>query len=122
MYIKGSQAENQMDRRTHEKNMFGDSDPDRIIITTIKKTLNDVFGRRFITSFNKALRAHSLRWEEIPNNSRLFSELMTKMVGRGYIIIEDLILENLYGEVGLQYDYVEGYKFNDYIERMRACL
>lgn len=111
-----------MDRRMHVKNLPGGSDPDLIIITMIRKTLHNIFGRRVITSFNKALRAHSLRWEEIPYNSRLFSEILTKMVGRGDIIIEDLILETLYGEMGLRYESIEGYKFHDHVERLRNCL
>lgn len=115
-------VENQMDRRIHVNNMLGGSDPELIIITTIRKTLHNIFGRRVITSFNKALRAHSLRWDEIPYNSRLFSEILTKIVGQGYVIIEDLILENLYGEIGLRYEFVEGYKFQDHIERIRDCL
>ena len=115
-------VENQMDRRIHVNNMLAGSDPELIIITTIRKTLHNIFGKRVVTSFNKALRAHSLRWEEIPYNSMLFSEILEKIVGRGYVIIEDLIIENLYEEMGLQYEYVKGYKINDHIERMRNCL
>lgn len=115
-------AEDQMDQRIHVNNVLGGSDPDRIITTTIRKTLYDIFGGRVIKSFNKALRTHSLRWEEIPDNPKLFSELLTKIVGRGHIVLEDMILENLYGEIGLPYDYVEGCEFHDYIEKIRGGL
>ena len=118
--MRNSLAGHQMDRHMSVDDVLGGSDPDRFIITTIRATLNDVFGKRVITSFNKAMRAHSLRWEEIPDNPRLFSELLTKIVGRGHIILEDLILENLYREIGLPYDYVEGCEFHGHIEKIRS--
>jgi len=102
--------------------VLGGYDPDRFIITTIRTTLSDVFGKRIITSINKVMRAHSLRWEEIPDNPRLFSELLIKIVGRGHIVLEDLILESLYMELGLPYEYVEGCEFHDHIEKIRSGL
>lgn len=120
--MRNSLAEHQMDRRMPVHDVLGGSDPDRIILMTIRTTLNDVFGKRVITSFNKAMRVQSLRWEEIPDNPGLFSELLTKIVGRGHIVLEDLILENLYSEIGLPYEYVEGCEFHDHIEKIRGGL
>ncbi len=115
-------AEHQMDRRMPVNVILEGSDQDRFITTTIRTTLSEVFGKRVVTSINKAMRAHSLRWEEIPDNPRLFSELLTKIVGRGHVVLEDLILESLYRELGLPYDYVEGCEFHDHIEKIRSGL
>jgi hypothetical protein len=116
--MKGSIPDNHMDLRTHTNDVFEISNPDRIISSTIRNTMQDVFGTKVIRSFNKALKAHSLTWDEIPNNPGLFSEVLKKIFGKGHVILEDLITENLYEEMGLRYEYKEGFKFQDHVEKM----
>ena len=117
-----SLAEHQRDRRVPASDVLEGSDPGRLITTTIETTLSEVFGKKVITSIKKAMRVHSLSWEEIPDNPRLFSELLTRIIGRGHVVLEDLILESLYREIGLTYDYVEGCEFHDHIENIRKSL
>jgi len=92
---------------------------DEIIITTIKTTLQTIFGKRVSGTINKALRIYSVRWDEIPSNPILLSEILTKMLGSGHVIVEDLILENLYEELGVPYAYIKDYRFHNHLERIR---
>lgn len=93
---------------------------DRIIIATIKRTLKDIFGKRVTVTINKAMKLQELHWNDVPKNSKRFSELLNEILGQGHVIVEDLILENLYGEMGLKYDYVSGYEFHNYLENIRS--
>lgn len=92
---------------------------DPVITSTIKATLNDIFGRSVTRSINKAMKAYSCKWEEVPCKAWLFSELLCRVIGEGHVIVEDLILENLYEKIGLEYEYIKGYEFHNYIEKIR---
>ena len=92
---------------------------DDIIIETITSTLNDIFGKKVTRSINKAMNLYSYNWEEIPGNSLLFSTILCSIIGKGHVIVEDLILETLYREIGCKYEYVEDYNFQNHIEKIR---
>ena len=96
-----------------------ESEIDPVITVTIKTTLNDIFGRKVTRSINKAMTIYACKWEEVPRKAMLFSSLLSSILGTGAGIVEDLILENLYEKIELEYRYIKGYEFHNHIERIR---
>jgi hypothetical protein len=86
---------------------------------TIINTLTDIFGKKAASNILKSIeRVYSLKLEDIPENGRKFESAIESLLGKGHIIIIDLILENLFVNQGQKYVYVENYGFSDYINRL----
>lgn len=86
---------------------------------TIINTLTDIFGKKAASNILKSIeRVYSLKLEDIPENGRQFESALESLLGKGHIIIIDLILENLFVNQGQKYVYVENYGFSDYINRL----
>lgn len=86
---------------------------------TIINTLTDIFGKKAALRILKSIESvYSLKLEDIPENGRQFESALESLLGKGHIIIIDLILENLFVNQGQEYVYVENYGFSDYINRL----
>ncbi len=92
---------------------------DRLVLKTIEDVLINVFGAK---TFEKMVRVmeenFSINWDEIPHKSEVFSRALKEMLGVGSIIIEDLIIEILYINFGLELRWKKGFTFSDYINEL----
>ncbi len=90
-----------------------------VLRETILNTLTDIFGKKAASSILRSIESvYSLKLEDIPENGRQFESALESLLGKGHIVIIDLILENLYFNQGQEYLYVENYGFSDYIKRL----
>jgi hypothetical protein len=62
---------------------------------------------------------YSLEWKDIPNRIEVFVKALQKIFGKGSVIIENLIIENLYLKLDLTFKWKRGYKSTDYINELR---
>ena len=91
---------------------------DGFILKTIEEVLISIFGKK---TFNKMLlimkRNYALEWNDIPRKSKEFSFALHQILGTGSMIIEDLIVENLYNSLGLEIVRKKNLSFSDYISK-----
>jgi hypothetical protein len=98
-------------------------DFDGAILVTINEVFSDIFSRRSVETIYRTMEdVYSLRREEIPGNLERFSSALAAIVGKGHLIIEDLLVENLYVKKGVKYESKKGYDTDDYIEELRSRL
>jgi len=94
---------------------------DGLILKTIEEVLISIFGQK---TFNKMLvimkRNYALEWSEIPRRSKEFSFALREILGTGSMIIEDLIVENLYNSLGLEIVRKKNLSFSDLISRFMS--
>ena len=91
-----------------------------LLLSVVDETMRQVFraeGAEVINSFiwNKC----HLKKEEIAEKPEVFSAGLEMLLGSGASVIEDLILNNLYRELGLKFEEKEGYEFSDYVKELR---
>lgn len=90
---------------------------------TINEVFSDIFSRQSVETIYRTMEdVYSLRREEIPGNLGRFSSALAAIVGRGHVIIEGLLVENLYVKKGVRYEPKKGYDTGDYIEELRGRL
>lgn len=94
-----------------------------MLLVTINEVFSDIFSRRSVETIYRTMEdVYSLRREEIPGNMTRFSSALAGIVGKGHVIIEDLLVENLYVKKGVRYEPKKGYDTGDYIEELRSRL
>jgi len=90
-----------------------------LVLGTIQNVLLDVFGERTLRKIRQVLKdRYSLEWQEIPEKSEAFSSALKEILGKGAVIIEDLIVENLYKSLGKDLQWRKDYTFSDYISSL----
>lgn len=100
-----------------------ESKAEKTISRTAEQVMLNVFGRKAFESILRAMRERYFAdLEEISQNPQAFSEALRRIVGAGSVIIEDLIIENLYTRVGLEFRWKKGYSFADYINEIKGFL
>lgn len=72
------------------------------------------YGGRYIVDFLKG--KSDLKLEEIAERPEAFSKNLRKLLGSGALVLEKLILENLYCKLSLKFEEKEGYDFPEYIK------
>ncbi|MEM2130075.1 MAG: hypothetical protein QXZ70_05705 [Candidatus Bathyarchaeia archaeon] len=93
-----------------------DKDRDILIIRTIQNVFLDIFGEKTLKKVRQILKDnYSLDWMEIPEKSEVFAAALNEIFGKGAVIIEDLIIENLYNSLGKGLPAKKNYTFSDYI-------
>ena len=88
---------------------------------TIEKVIKNVFETEtadIILKYIKERKSKNLEVKDI----ELFSEALPKILGKGYVIIEDLILEDLYSIYGLERGWKKDYDFIDYVNELRRSI
>jgi hypothetical protein len=96
-----------------------EKDFDLVILKTIQGVLLNVFGEKSLRKIRHAMKEnYALEWQEIPEKSEAFSYALKEILGRGAIIIEDLIVENLYTNFGKQLLWRNDFTFADYITNL----
>jgi len=93
---------------------------DDLLLETIDDVLKQVFGKKPAKILIQGMKKnYFLEWEEIPSKVEVFADGLGKILGSGAVIIEDLILESLHSELGLELKWKKGYGFSDYIKELR---
>jgi hypothetical protein len=93
---------------------------DGLIIKTIEKVLMEIFGELPLTYILQGMKEKfNLGVNDAPSEPRAFSRALREILGKNSVIIEDLILENLYLNLEIRYKLEEGYNFSDYIRDLR---
>jgi hypothetical protein len=93
---------------------------DDLLLIVVDETLKQVFkeeGARVIYDFLK--NKCYLKREEIPEKSDVFSAGLERLLASAGLVIEKMILRNLYRKIGLEFEEKEGYEFSDYIKELR---
>ena len=91
-----------------------------LFLRTLDEVLTDVFSKKSVDDiFSTMESVYHLKKEDIPDNTHLLSKTLEKIIGTGHLIIEDLVVENLYVKNGLDYENKKGYGFQDYIEDLK---
>jgi biotin-(acetyl-CoA carboxylase) ligase len=94
-----------------------------ILFEAVNEALKQVFreeGTKLIYDYLEN-NCH-LKREEIAKKTRDFSAGLQRLLGSGALVVEKLILRNLYSKFGLKIREQEGYEFSDYIEElMKKC-
>ena len=90
-----------------------------LILKTIEEIMINVFGKE---TFSKILltlkRNYNLEWKEIPRRSKEFCLALQQILGSGSMIIEDLIVESLYDNLGVKLTRKKNSSFADYISEL----
>ncbi|MEM2092415.1 MAG: hypothetical protein QXR59_03935 [Candidatus Bathyarchaeia archaeon] len=95
----------------------------KIISDVAEEVMLNIFGRKALESIIRAMREkYFLDLDEISERPQIFSEALRRIIGVGSIIIEDLIIENLYIKMGLEFKLRKGYNFADYINEIKDFL
>ena len=90
-----------------------------LLVNTVDETLRQVFreeGCKVIYVFVE-INCH-VKQGEIAEKPKVFSAGLERLLGSGAPVIEKLILNNLYGKLGLKFTKKEGYEFSDYIKEL----
>jgi hypothetical protein len=94
-----------------------------VILKTVRDIFLNVFGEKSFRKMVQAMREnYALDWEDIPEKSHVFSSALKDILGHGSIIIEDLIVENLYTSFGKELMWKKEFSFSDYITQLDSCL
>ena len=100
-----------------------DEQANKIISEVAEEVMLNIFGRKALDNILRAMREkYFLDLEEMPERPEVFSEALHRIIGLGSVIIEDLIVENLYAKMGLEFRWKKSYTFPDYIKEIRKFL
>jgi len=106
---------NRKDKASETKGKLAD-----LLLSAVDETINQIFkeeGAKIIFDFIES-KCH-LKLEEIVEKPEVFSVGLERMLKSGAIVIEKMILKNLYSKLGLKFEEKEGYEFSDYIKELR---
>lgn len=93
-----------------------EKDYDAQIQKTVQNVMLDVFGEKTLNKIHQILKeSYYLEWQDIPEKSEAFSSALKEILGKGALIIEDLIVENLYSSYGKELQWRKDFSFSDYI-------
>ena len=91
-----------------------------VLQVTIKDTLQGIFGEKSTKTIFKTMEdVHSIRLDDVSSKSHGFNVALKDILGTGYQIVEDMILENLFDRTGKSFEYRENYTFTDYINSIK---
>jgi len=88
----------------------------------VKETTEDVLNKVFGHSANNVIdiiEKNYLSFDNISEKGQIFLEALDQILGKGGVIIQDLIIENLYANLGLEFRPVSDYRFTDYLEDLK---
>ncbi len=90
---------------------------------TIVDCLNQVLGKAGAEAIYKYLdnKLH-LKLDEVAEKPDVFSVSLERLLGSVAPFIENLILRNLYSELGLKLEEKEDYGFKDYIKELKSLV
>jgi len=86
---------------------------DHVLMKTIEDVLTDVFEGEVTKVILDYI--HENKKENIDEKVQALSEALPNVLGSGAVIIQDLIVENLYSRYGQTPEWKKEYGFRDYI-------
>lgn len=93
---------------------------DDLLLEVADEMLKHVFretGTKVVYDF---LESNSnLKQEEIAEKPEVFSAGLERLLGSGALVIEKLILKNLYRKLELRFEEKKSYVFSDYVKNLR---
>lgn len=93
---------------------------DDSLLETINEVLGGIFGKKgSIIIFETMKKKYVLKRNQIGERLKVLEDVLRQMFKSGSLIIEDLILENLYAKFNLEFKSRKGYQFSDYIQALR---
>ena len=93
---------------------------DSLLLSVVDETLRQVFREAGTETIYGFLENNSnLKLEEIGEKPEAFSAGLERLMVSAALVIENLILKNLYSKLGLKFVEKEGYEFSDYIKELR---
>lgn len=91
---------------------------DGLLLSAVDESLKPVFREEGTQVIYDYLENNShLKLEEIAERPELFSVALETLMASAALVIEKLILKNLYCKLGLRFREKEGYEFSDYIKQ-----
>ena len=91
-----------------------------MLLNVVDETMRRVFreeGTKVIYSYLE--NSSHLKLEEIAEKPEVFSAGLERLLGSGALVIENLILKNLYRKIGLKFEEKPGYEFSDHIRELK---
>jgi len=82
-------------------------------VETIDEVVRNVFDDKTAHIILKSFKDSSS--EKLDERLQIFTDTLSKILGVGSIIIQDLILESLYSKFGLELQRKKDYTFEEYI-------
>jgi len=93
---------------------------EKLLIKSVDDSLKDTFGEVATEIIYKHLeKKHSLKQEDIPKKLEVFIEGLEKFFNSGATVVEELVLEKLCSNLGLEYPDKEHYSFVNYITKLK---
>jgi hypothetical protein len=90
---------------------------DDVLIGTIDEVVKNVFEEKIAEVIFQYLGEGCHK--NIDDRVKFFADSLPNILGKGSVIIEDLILENLYSKLSLELKRKKSYKFADYIMELK---
>ena len=88
-----------------------------MLFDVIDKTMRQVFRDAGVQVIYDFLEKNSrLKPEEIVEKPEAFSAGLERLLGSGALVIEKLILKNLYRKIDLKFEEKKGFAFSDYVK------
>jgi len=84
-----------------------------VLVDTIQEVIRNVFDDEIAQTILKYVQEKSP--DRLEEKVRVFSNALPDVLGRGAVIIQDLILETLYLKYGLKPQWKKDYSFPDYV-------
>ncbi|MCW4052554.1 MAG: hypothetical protein NWE78_05020 [Candidatus Bathyarchaeota archaeon] len=96
---------------------------EKSIIRAIDLQLKQVFGETATMIIYSYLQTTlSLQQKDIPAKLEIFTDGLNKFLSSGALVVERVILQNLYCELGREFEIKEGYRLPDYVDELKAEL
>ena len=93
---------------------------DDLLLETIDDVLRQALGEEAVKIIYKYIENIShLEREEIAEKPEVFPTELKRLLGSGALLIERLILKNLYSRLQLEFKEKKDYEFSDYIKELR---
>ena len=93
---------------------------DDLLLSVVDETMRQIFREAGVKVIYDYLENNcNLKREEIAEKPEVFSAGLKRLMVSAALVIEKMILENLYRKLGLKLEEKEGYEFSDYIKELR---
>ena len=90
------------------------------MLSVVDETMRQIFREAGVKVIYDYLENNcNLKREEIAEKPEVFSAGLKRLMVSAALVIEKMILENLYRKLGLKFEEKEGYEFSDYIKELR---
>ena len=90
---------------------------DEIVAETVYEIIDNVFETEVSELILQFYNENSVK--NLEERIKVFSNDLSKILGEGYIIVQDLIIETLYFKLGVDLKWKQDYDFSDYLMELK---